>query len=123
LKLKSLCVTLFATAGLSLSACQTLVPNPEICTNVAIGGHCKTIATEEKRDIPEPYWSTCEPVDPEEEDKPCVPKLLLISPEGVGEFIKFVETICDRYQNCVAEDKKKIDQAWEFLYYMEGRML
>ncbi len=109
---------LFVMVGL-LCNCATLkAPDPEVCLSLGLGGgFCRTPLSLRERTIPEPYWSTCEPKDEAEPNKPCKPMLLHIHPFHIGEMLSFVEKVCDKYQNCVAED---IEKGKIFLQEMKG---
>jgi hypothetical protein len=111
-KLKMLCASLLLSAGLG---CSTTVPDVEVCATVSTGGFCKTTVSELERDIPASYWQSCYPTG----DMPCLPKMLHVSPKDIGKILKFIETVCEKHQNCVAEDVK---QAKLFLANMESRI-
>ncbi len=123
-KLKIKFVILFAMTALFCS-CALNPPDPEICANLTLGGgFCKRPLSKKERTIPEPYWSTCKPEIVDDDDSssddnevPCRPKMLLISPGDVAETLSFVEKVCDKYQNCEMDD---VEDAKIFLIEMKN---
>jgi len=98
-------VALFVLAALS-SSCQTIeIPDVEVCASGAGGiGICRTTISERERRIDRFQWASCK--DP---DLPCVSLMLHISPLDSGKIFKTIETFCEKYQVCVAEDIEQME--------------
>lgn len=87
-------------AVVTLCSCGIPVPNPEGCLQLTRGdASCRKLFTDDTREIPRHIW------EKEKIGQICY------KPSDVGEIIKFIETVCNRGQNCVSDWEARLDQS------------
>jgi len=101
---KTQCVILFGLAVL-VSSCAHTVPNLRFCSDL-IGGDrfCKETISGDEYVVPPGQCS----LDPEI-------KCLHTPVEDVGKALKFMEDVCEKTQNCVAEDVEEVRAFYNYL--------